>query len=477
MERRTFLGSGLLAVFAAAMLSACGGGGKLDAPPPALTPPPTGVTVQFQNLRPDASTVPVYITFGGSDTLVATNIANGQSIVKGQAYTLAQLSSGVNITEYRSGRIFVSLGVPLVTPTEANGYAPNFDNSTLGDFTTRWDKFEITVTPANGNVATSGGANLTSQDFFGIPLDITTTGGSQPPDHLTWRADTATVFQALGQLSNFSVITPQNSPGAIALGNNGVPIPGVSGGNVVRVVSPGSVAPLNPQNGTTVYPSLQSYIAYLATGNPQPIPTTIQGNNGQPISGGPYQTYDLTATIANAPTTIGGVAINVGDLVLTGTMNAGTGGGDAPYTIVVPASNLTDYGIYLANPSFTTIPANTNPDNIAQHIVADYFAALNFGIVGSTVANPNDPGSTLGNSPSWTWYGNEPTGAAAPKLPIADAFSAAQPSNSNRYNSYAAYLAGVTDSYGFAYNDRLESPLAAVSDGTLLTLSVLADER
>lgn len=479
MERRAFLGTGLLTIFAGGMLSACGGGDDRAAQSGVssiASVPATGVTLNFQSQRTDGATV--YIAFGGSGSLAATIIGTGQKIVKGQAYTLADLASGVNVTQYDSGRIFVSLGSALTTPTSTNGYAANFDNPNIADFETRWDKFEITVAPPNGNTGagTSGGANLTSQDFFGIRLDILTTGGSLPSDHLTWTPGAATVFQNLGALSGFKVITLQDATGAIAVGNNGVTVPGVTGG-VVRVVSPGSVAPVDPAAGTTVYPSVQNYIDYLNGTNPPgpPIATTIQGNNGQPISGGPFQTYNLTATITNTATNIGGVPIAAGSLVLTGTMNAGTGGNDDPYTVIVPPSNLTDYGVYRANPGFSTIPANSDPNNVAEHIVADYFAALNFGIAGSNEANPNDPGSTLGNSPSWTWYGDPPGGTAQPKLPIGSAFSAAQPDNSDRYNLYASYLAGVTDSYGFAYNDRLEAPLASLSDGTTLTLTVMSD--
>ncbi len=99
---------------------------------------------------------------------------------------MSSLASGVNITTYASGRIYLSIGAGLTSPNAGNGYAPNFNNPDLADFSTRWDKIELTIQPgANG---TSGGVNLTSQDFFGLPLDVTTTGGSQAPAHLTWHA-------------------------------------------------------------------------------------------------------------------------------------------------------------------------------------------------------------------------------------------------------------------------------------------------
>ena len=68
------------------------------------------------------------------------------------------------------------------------------------------DKYEITYgVPASGGAPT-GGANLSSTDFFGIPLQLQTTGGSQPKT-LTWNyntaVNTAAVFQSLGALENY----------------------------------------------------------------------------------------------------------------------------------------------------------------------------------------------------------------------------------------------------------------------------------
>ncbi len=439
---------------------------------------PAGVTFKFQNLRPVGD--PTFITFGGGGALAGTNLADNTPLVKGTSYPLSSLASGVNITTYADGRIYLSIGSGLTTPNAGNGYAPNYNNPNLGDFTTRWDKIELTIGPSA--TGTTGGVNLTSQDFFGLPLDVTTTGGSQAPAHLTWHTDTATVFTKLGLLSNNATITIQNATGAIALGNNGVNVPGV--GNVTRVISPGSVAP-KTQDGKTVYQSLAKYVSYLQTGNPtnpgQPVQTQIAGHNGQipngNPNGGPFQTYNLIATISNSSYTVNGANISPGDLVFTGPINSGSG--DVNYTILVPSVNLTDTAIYGANPGWQIlVPGGApNPNNIVQKITADYFAALNFGFVGSTVNNVNMNGTTIGASPSWTWYGNQPSGQPSPKLPISTAFNAAQPQNSDRYNLFADYLIGVTDSYGFAYNDRLELPLAAVSDGTTVLVSILPDSR
>ncbi len=433
---------------------------------------PRGVIFKFQNLRPDATTAPAFISFGGGGALTGTNLADGSLLTKGTAYPLSSLASGVNITTYTNGRIYLSVGSGLTTPNDGNGYAPNYNNPNLGDFSTRWDKIELTIAPGTGSNDTSGGVNLSSQDFFGLPLDVTTTGGSQAPAHLTWHADTLTVFTKLGLLSNNAVITKQNATGAIALGDNGVNVPGV--GNVTRVISPGSVAPL--EGGKTVYQTLAEYVSYLQT---EQVQTKIVGHNGQIPNGnpdgGPFQTYNLTAAISNSSYTVNGASISPGDLVFTGPINSS--GVDVNYTILVPAVNLTDTAIYGANPSWQIlVPSGApNPNNIVQKVTADYFAALNFGFVGSTVNNVNLPNSTIGASPSWTWYGNPLNGQPSAKLPISAAFNAAQPQNSDRYNLFADYLVGVTDSYGFAYNDRLQLPLAAVSDGTTVQISILPD--
>ena len=132
---------------------------------------------------------------------------------------------------------------------------------------------------------------------------------------------------------------------------------------------------------------------------------------------------------------------------------------------------MTSYAIYGANPAYTCTPLRTaaiNASGVATKAVADYFAGLNFGFIGSTEKNPNMPGKTIGNSPSYTWYGNPPVpNLQSPPPPIkplpqSDAYAAAQPqffTGEPGYNMYAAYLNGgstpVTDAYGFPYTDRI----------------------
>ncbi|QOY85879.1 beta-1,3-glucanase family protein [Paludibaculum fermentans] len=433
------------------------------------------VLLKFANLRPDASTLPAYVSFGGGGVLTAVNLADHTPLAKGVAYRLTDLSAGVALSHFNSGRIYFSLGSPLTTANSSNGYSPNFANPSLPDFSTRWDKVEIDLDSAETGLA--GGANLSAQDFFGIPLQIDSDGGRFAPAHLTWRETTANAFTALGALTSYAVSSRQNATGAIGLGEYGVTIPQVSGGSIVRIISPASVAPTSA-SGATVYKSLASYVTYLKTGsrtNPgQPVQTEIRGHNGQISKGGPFQSYNLTASLYNTPTTIAGTAIAAGDLVMQGTVNSGSG--DLPLVIRVPAVNLTDHAIYGANPDWTLL-AGTNANSIVEKVTADYFAALDLGLAGSTIDNPAQPGTAIGDSPSWTWYGNRPDGTDQPRLLITDAFSSAEPSHDDRYMQYAAYLTSISDAYGFAYNDRLQSPLASFTDGATVTLSILPDTQ
>ena len=433
------------------------------------------MTLQFVNDRSDAASLPVYVTFGGANAPCATINGSNAPVQQGVSYDMSTLTSGITVTDVSSGRIFLSLGAPLTSDTSANGYAPNFNNPNLGDFTTRWDKFEMDFSSATA----AGGANLTAQDFFALPMRISTTGGTAAPTTLTTTASASAMFNVLGGLSNFSTDTTANATGAIAAGNNGVTVNGI---NAVRVIAPATVAPTDAQ-GNTVYPSMANYLQFLRTGNAgNPVTANIAGSNGQPVSGGAFQTYNLTAEIVNVAGTYGGISAQPGDLVIFGTINNGDGSGDQAFGLQVLAANMSDSMIYGANPPYS-VAVGADFNSVANKIIADYFAALNFGLLGSDEINPNNAaanlpaGTTIGNSPSWSWYGNTPDGSPLPELPVTDAFAAAQPGHTDYYNEYAGYLTSVSDVYGFAYNDRLQSPLAALANGSVLTLTLLDDNQ
>jgi hypothetical protein len=431
------------------------------------------MVLMFDNQRPDAASLPVYIGFLGAGELTGHLNSNNQAISKDSSYLLSDLSAGITIDHMASGKVYVALGAPLTTPSGlpkeqgGNGYSANFANPNLGDFTTRWDKFEMDFSASKQ----AGGANLTATDFFSLPLKITTTGGNQAPTTLTLGGASAnTVMDTLGQKAGYSLDTVQDTTGAMAKGDNGIQ---VNGNNIVRIIAP---ATGNPKpGGGTAFPTLQTYISHLQTANNGgPVLTNIAGGNGQPYTGSSaFQTYDLTALIANTAGNYGGIAAQAGDLVMYG-QATGADGQLQNFGILIKAAQLTDYGIFGANPAYT-IALGQDFNGLANKVVADYFAGLNFGLIGSPVDNPNQPGTTIGNSPSWTWYGNPPDGHAMKKLPVADAYGNAQPGHPEYYNQYAAYLTGVSDIYGFPYNDRLQSPLAPLGDGSVLTLTILPD--
>jgi Beta-1,3-glucanase len=188
----------------------------------------------------------------------------------------------VDVTKYTSGRVFVSPGSPLIGLTAGTNYAPNFVSPTSANFLTRMDKYEITYgVPASGGAPT-GGANLSSTDFFGIPLKLQTKGGSQPTT-LTWNyngaVNTAAAFQNLGALEGYETDTSANTLGAlVANGANGVTIntPGGPMNGVVRIIAPSST-----NGNTTPFRSFDNYVNSLQTGGTSPT-SRVRTDNSQP---------------------------------------------------------------------------------------------------------------------------------------------------------------------------------------------------
>ena len=441
-----------------------------------VTPAAADLVLNFDNDRPDASALPAYITFTGAPAggFDATILGTGVQLQEGVSYNLTTLAAGVDVTKYTSGRVFVSLGSSLIGLTPGSNYTPDFADPTSPNFLTRLDKYEITYSPASYTpqgkfVPANGGANLSATDFFGIPLQLQTTGGAQSKT-LTWSytdaINTAAVFQALGALENFKTDSVASTLGALVTGGaNGVSINTPAGpmNGVVRIIAPTST---NQSAGgsSTPYPDIGAYATHVKTNR---ISAHIAGQNGQ-FANGTYQNYDLTGTISKT----------TGNLVLTGAVTNSSGAPTA-LTVTVTQANLQSFIIYGANPAYI-VTTGSDTNKVVQKIVADYFSGLNFGFIGSPVNNPNMSGTAIGASPSWTWYGNKPGGGGPAPLPLRDAYAAAQPANSGFYNAYASYLnnssAPVTDAYGFPYTDRLASPLASLDDNTVLTMTILPDD-
>lgn len=431
-----------------------------------VAPAPAGtgtVTILFNNLNPTGSmdAAHTWVTFGGATTgMVGSFIGGGGQVVLGKSYRMSTLTQGVKLSNFNSGRIYISYGSGL-TANAANCWSPNFANPGLADYSTRWDKVELTW---NG---VAGGANLTAQDFFGIPLQLTSSGGGQAGATLTWRTPTATAMNALGALCGFSMNTVHHPTGAIVTGAYGVTLPGLPGESVVRVINPATVTADN--DGGTGFPSFTPYLTTLRNDGGTPISTTISGNNGTYGSG--LQTYSLKTYIANAEAHLGGGIVRVGDLVFDGvTFN---GSANAATIFVIRRADLTDHAIYGATAPYVMLKGS-NVNAIVEKVRADYLSALNFGFANSATACPTNPGKSIGASPSWAWYGNPPSGINQPPMPITYAFATAQPGHTY-YNQYANYLTTVTDAYGFAFNDRLQAPLAPLGPGSTVHITVLTD--
>lgn len=432
---------------------------------------PPGVLLQFRNLRPDATTLPVFITFGGTGKLDGTNLATGVGIRKGLPYLVNDLSSGVRLASFEEGgRIFVSFGVPLATATVLDSSNPNFADPTKPDFSTRWDQIAIRYT------AGTGGASLSSDNFFGIPLQIETRGGGLVPSKLSWHTDATEIFRNLTRLAGYSLNTVNTPEGAVVQGRSGVVVDGIAGGPVVRVIGPGAVNPL--KSGGTVYPGFAAYKQFLRTRHRLtpglPVKTILAGHNGIDPGTGKRQTYQMECVFAQTAHTLKGAIVNAGDIVMSGFVNQG--GTNQPLTLLVRSAALTDSAISRTSIEHSLLEG-TNPNHVAARITTDFLTGMNLGFVGSAVDNPAMPGVTVGESPSWTWFGNKPDGSKWPALNGNNAFAAAQPNDSDHYNRYASYLAQAGDSYALPAVDRLQVPVAPLAQGTTLTLNILSDSK
>jgi hypothetical protein len=355
--------------------------------------------------------------------------------------------TGMNLTDFRGGRLLFSLGTPLCPSNGCNN--PDFQKGGGPGTAIRWDKMEITLdgTP-------HGSANLSSTDFFGLNLGMATfqPGSSTPHQSVGWNASAVSVFQTLGGL--IKQVGGVADPNVVVTGANGVNVPGL--GNVLRIISPSTVPPASIAS----YPSLQAYVNYVQQQN---ITTNVTGQYsgiGNPPSN-PFkaQSYNFAATIlAN------------GDLQLVGTSSAVAG----TVTILVKSADLLT-GLLGTNPPYmvngTAESIGTN--NVYSSVVRDILSGFNFGLVGSNAINPNT-GHPYRNDPTQDWY--------VPTVGQNHAYDYAQPSGSACnistnpptvcYNQYAGEIADLGDSYGFPFTDLLGHPLVNLNPATIDRLDI-----
>jgi hypothetical protein len=365
-----------------------------------------------------------------------------------------------------SGRILVSYNNPITYHTTG---APTATDESL-----RWDKIEFGF-PGSG-------ADLTSLDFFAIPMqfDYLDSSGAVVNTR-TFYTSTPTLLQALQSLSVCMPAAVQRLDKTTGW-NTGTD----TMANFARVLGPGTLAALpstlpaaTPQlPGSCPAPSayapapFPSFAAYLGSvvGSP---PFTVTGSNG--VGGMTPTAYTYQGTVASDGA--GGYTIQ-----LSGTMNTASPYGP-PYgmdadnnlkqlpanlsvAVSLPAGQMDNYiyGATATSFTVTNLPADDLPfvaNSVYADIAGDFIAALHFGYLGKGSKYPDGT----------TWYVNPPT-----PYP----FAGARIANDGYYNPYAAVLYNLSDTYGFPYSDRGGRPSPYVPmDNTVTTLRItlLNDNR
>jgi hypothetical protein len=373
----------------------------------------------------------VYIGFVGGAPLTATNKATNAPLAKSEFgsehwYTLDTLSQGVDLTSF-SGRIYVGYGSPW-NFTHA-GYEPSPVNPSDPNALKRYDKVEITY---HGNAADV--ANATSFDYFSIPVGLNVyQGGTGGTLVKSLHASPTSVTLAAME----TIATPHGAA-VVRDGSN----------NFVRVIGP-SVYPPPPGLPASPYDNFDGYLNYLHTygqshgGAIARIKGRFHGLGG----GGPApqqaQDYDFTATIdAQQNVTLTGHGTLVGNHTLTFHHDE----------LNNPAA------IYGANPHFQLDGAPMTPQNdLYGWIIADLFAGLNIGALGSNI---EVNGQQVGQMESQQWFA------------LTQRFASLQPSQPY-YNQWAAKMSELSDAYNFAYTDRFAHVVAPLNPAQVDTLELV----
>ena len=418
----------------------------------------TGESIGFPSLTP-AQVTPAIVSLpqakGASASSSALN-ALGTTETFVSPLTGAKLPIySFNLDTIVSGRLLISFGTAI---TYSDGTAPT---ATQENF--RWDKMEFGY-PGSG-------ADLTSLDFFGIPLQFDFIDASGTIlETATFYSSTTTLLSTLSTLSS-SMGTAFQPP----LQGSTVDL-----SNFYRVLGPGTIA---SNNGSPApYPSFSDYLTALATSG-QSFTVTGTAGVGSPAPADNAVTYTYSGSFASDNA-------NGFTLTLTGTTSGYPYGlytdskgnttdqalpTNLTVTVALPAGSF-DTNIYAApadaftvalsssSQSPTGLPtdwANYVPNSAYATIAGDILAGLNFGY----------PGGTFGTDSS-TWYNSPP--------PTPYPFAEARASNDGYYNPYAAVFYNFSDSYGFPFSDRGGRPSPYIpqpSTATILRVTILPDVR
>lgn len=407
---------------ALAFVALCSSLHALDAAP---------LAVKFKNTSPFPDSQ-VYIGFVGGAPLTATNKATNVPLAKSEFgsehwYTLDTLSQGIDLTSF-SGRIYVGYGSPW-NFTHA-GYEPSPVNPGDPNAHKRYDKVEITY---HGNA--SDVANATSFDYFSIPVGLNVYhGGTGGTLVKALKASPTSVT-----LAAMETIANPHGAAVVRDGSN----------NFVRVIGP-SVYPPPPGLPASPYDNFDSYLNYLHTygqshgGAIATIKGHFNGIGDNPVTPQTKpQDYAFTATIdAQQNVTLTGQGTLVGN-----------------HTLTFHHEELNNpAAIYGANPHFQLDGAPMTPQNdLYGWIIADLFAGLNIGALGSTV---EVNGQQVGQMESQHWFA------------LTQRFAALQP-NQRYYNQWAAQMSELSDAYNFAYTDRFAHVVAPLNPAQVDTLEIV----
>lgn len=367
-----------------------------------------------------------------------------------------------------SGTLYVSYDTPITYTSAPTIYTQP-----------RWQLFEMSY---SASIASVG--DLTSIDFFGIPMEVTTyasgdTAYVTPQAKATYYSSTLTLLNALASLNSNMTLAMLDTSGNTFT-------PGVSSmSNFARVVGPNQMS----APGSTVIPSTNpSY----AAGSPFPYPSFADYLDSLVAQNYTFVEQDqavISAYVFNYTGSITGNRTSGYQIVLTGTTTAPSGSGlpsNAQLTLTLPpqgnANGGFDFYVYgavqncdsmsvagFACDTTTTLPTMAN--SVYGWMQADVMSALNFGYMNGRVDKANatyNSNVTVGNSASW--YGLPP---------MAYPFGAARTTNDGYYNPWAAVMYNQSDAYGFAFSDRngRPSPGIALPTGGTLRIWLLPDGR
>jgi hypothetical protein len=389
--------------------------------------------IAFGDAVPTGSyVVPEGVTVYNNGTVAAT----GETISLSQStvfeLTSGQAISGVDVSDFQSGKFLVSFGQTLTSLDNTE-----FNQGAGGDSTTRWDKIEASIYPANSGQ--NNALDLTAADFTSIGFKVQDL--TNPSDD-SLQTSTVPMVQAFESIANAALIngTVTNAGTvyndyAVITGSDGVYVPQF-GTDVLRIISPSTV----PQPGTSAYNNLDAYIASAETAM-----GTITVSGEYDLSGSTpateTQAYSFTTAFDNA-----------GDLIMVSNSVA-SNGIPAGQTIEITAAEMPT-AVTGDNPSYTVdgVAANIGNNDVYAAAVRDILGGFAFGFVDSSEVIP---GTTLtfaqaAQDPSVgtaDWYGAQVTTAAA--------FANAQPDQPTFYNQYAAAIASLGDAYGFPFSDLI----------------------